>query len=122
MQTSPVGSVLVVDDDEGFRVSLAKVLEREGYRVSVLATADEVTETLARSPVDVMVIDYSLPHTDGLTVARDSIRRIPGLKVILITPFGDGTDQPEEDVDKAIIRASKPLRRDDVIEMIRAVS
>lgn len=34
MQTVPIGSVLVVDNDEGFHVSLAKVLEREGYRVS----------------------------------------------------------------------------------------
>lgn len=76
---------------------------------------------LARNPVDVMVIDYSLPHTDGLTVARASIRLVPGLKVILITPFGNGIDQPQEDVDNAITRASKPLRRDDVIEMIRAV-
>lgn len=122
MQTMPIGSVLVVDDDEGFRVSLAKVLEREGYRVSVSASADEVNEILTRSRVDVMVIDYSLPHKDGLTVARESIRRIPGLKVILITPFGDGIDKPEDEADKSIVRASKPLRRDDVIEMIRAVS
>jgi two-component system nitrogen regulation response regulator NtrX len=59
-------SVLIVDDEEGIRSSLASILSEEGYAVESVATGEDCLERLARGPVDVVLLDVWLPNIDGL--------------------------------------------------------
>lgn len=85
-------SILVVEDDDTVRETLALNLEAEGYQVH-MAQDGEAGLTAARelSP-DLLVLDVMLPKLDGLTVCR-LIRRESSVPIILLTARGTETDR-----------------------------
>jgi len=64
-------SVLVVDDDETFRDSLAVLVDREGFDVRTASSLAETREALARSWPDVILVDLHLPDGSGAELLDD---------------------------------------------------
>jgi len=67
----PTGSeragILVVDDDDDIRESLAWLLEDEGYRVDAAANGRDALVVLARIPLpSVALVDLRMPVMDGV--------------------------------------------------------
>lgn len=63
-----VPRLLVVDDDPDIRELVIQQLAREGYALNAAGNVAEVRATLAREPVDLIVLDLNLPDGDGLTL------------------------------------------------------
>ena len=85
--------VLVVDDDARIRRMLLRYLEDEGYRVSAAADGASMRERLSRSPVDIILLDLTLPGgEDGLTLARD-LRSRSDVPIIMLTGRDDVVDR-----------------------------
>lgn len=83
--------VLVVDDHSMVREGLASVLSAEGD-IAVVATAANGADALALVEgvdVDVAVMDLSMPVMDGVTATRELRARVPGIRVLVLTSFGD---------------------------------
>mgnify|MGYP001829258290 CR=1 FL=1 len=82
--------ILVVDDNAHARDILQAYLQQLGFEVSVAATGEEGVERVrsAAEPIDVVLMDYMMPGTDGLNASR-VIKTGLGLqdppKVILVT-------------------------------------
>jgi adenylate cyclase len=68
------GVILVVDDNEDNRDMLARRLRRQGYEVLTAAGGRAALETVARTPVDLVLLDVMMPDLDGVTV----LQRIKG--------------------------------------------
>ena len=66
----PSPTVLVVDDEDLIRWSLVNRLTEEGYRVLEAATAAQAREK-RREGVDLVLLDYQLPDSDGLAVLKE---------------------------------------------------
>jgi DNA-binding response OmpR family regulator len=62
--------VLIVDDDELLRRSLAFNLEQAGYKVNTAANAEDGLDVLKLAPPDLVLLDISLPGMDGLDALR----------------------------------------------------
>lgn len=62
--------VLVIEDDESVRQALRRALVLDGWEVAVAEDGGTGLAALNSEPPDVIVLDVSLPDTDGLEVAR----------------------------------------------------
>jgi DNA-binding NtrC family response regulator len=80
--------ILIVDDDEALRESLALVLSAEEYEVLAAADADGALAVLEKGPVDVVLCDLRMPGIDGLELLPQLARRLPGATLILMSAHG----------------------------------
>ena len=79
--------VLLADDHAIVRAGLARIVEESGD-IEVVAEASDGREALhlvLESPVDVAVIDISMPGLDGLEVAAQLLAAYPDLPIIILT-------------------------------------
>ena len=64
-------SVLIVEDDEDFRASVASLVGREGYRTLEAGSLAAARERLNEITPDVVLLDLELPDGDGLDLIGD---------------------------------------------------
>jgi class 3 adenylate cyclase len=80
------GVILVVDDNEDNRDMLARRLRRHGYDVHTADGGHAALDTLAKTPVDLVLLDVMMPDLDGYTVLQrlkgdSALRDIPVLMI-----------------------------------------
>jgi len=63
-------AILVIEDVEAVRRSLAAELRRAGHDVTAAANGREGVECLSRWAFDVVVVDVWMPEMDGITFLR----------------------------------------------------
>ncbi len=83
------GSLLVVEDEERQRTTLAGFLSKRGYGVEQAASGEEALERLKSSAFDLVLTDQKMQGIDGLELLAQVKARNPETEVILITAFGD---------------------------------
>ncbi|HKN46359.1 MAG TPA: sigma-54 dependent transcriptional regulator [Candidatus Polarisedimenticolia bacterium] len=98
-RTPPRGRVLVVEDEAYVRASLRDVLRARGFDVDLAAGVAEAFDSLARSPVDVVLTDLRMPDSDGLELVRRAWETYPEIPVVVLT--GQGTIPSAVDCVKA---------------------
>ena len=77
--------ILIVDDEAGFRETLAKRLEKRGAVVAHAGSGQEALAALAREPVDVVLLDVKMPGMGGLETLAHICRDHADTEVILVT-------------------------------------
>jgi two-component system response regulator DesR len=79
--------VLLVEDNEAYRDSLAFLLaRREGIEVAgAVASGEEGAAAAAEHDVDVAIIDIRLPGIGGVEAAEAIRRRVPGAGVVFLS-------------------------------------
>ena len=87
MAASAVPLVLVVDDSITVRRVTQRLLQREGYRVSLAADGLQALERLQQERPTVVLSDIEMPRMDGFDLVRNirSDPRLAALPVIMIT-------------------------------------
>ncbi|WP_144722064.1 ATP-binding protein [Cellulosimicrobium sp. TH-20] len=85
VRETPIGHVLVVDDDRAYASVVASMLRDAASRVSVAHDATHALALLHDGPADVALLDVCLPGTDGLAL-RSRIRDVhPGTAAVLMS-------------------------------------
>jgi two-component system response regulator HydG len=82
-------SILVVDDDQTVRETLADYFDALGYVVRVAATATAGRQAAAEHAPDVVLVDLRLPDASGLTLLEALRADDPELGVIVLTGHAD---------------------------------
>lgn len=83
MENQP--TVLLVDDEERFRMTLAKMLRFQGLTVSEAATGEAALAELRSRPFDVVVLDIRMPGMSGMEALKEIKRLAPLTEVIMLT-------------------------------------
>ena len=80
--------ILIVEDEENLRFSIARSLARAGHKVAEAGNVREAKQVFANAPVDVLVTDVNLDGDDGIELVRTL--RSDGFDgpIIVITAFG----------------------------------
>lgn len=76
--------IYIVEDDEPIRTELAQVLERNGFDVAACSTFDAVVDDIVAADPDLVLLDLTLPVTDGQLICRD-LRERSGVPIIVLT-------------------------------------
>jgi DNA-binding NtrC family response regulator len=106
-------TLLIVDDEDLVRWSLRERFRRDGYAVVEAATAAGALEQ-ATAAIDLVLLDYRLPDSDGLTVLRRLKELAPDTPVILMTAFSTVENAVEAMKHGAYHYLNKPFNLDDV--------
>lgn len=88
-------TVLVVDDDESFRVMLTETLKISGYAVRSATDGEAAMKALAEGGIAAVIADIKMPGMDGITLARHIRQQYPGLPVVLVTAYLSSAEQKE---------------------------
>jgi DNA-binding response OmpR family regulator len=114
--------IIVIDDDESVLMTIARILELEGYRVETARTGREAIEKSQRDSYHLAIIDIRLPDMDGtdlLTAMRDTTPTTPRMIKIMLTGYasaGDRTETIKENADDYLV---KPIEVDALLTTIK---
>jgi DNA-binding NtrC family response regulator len=86
--TSPLGRVLIIDDEAAIRESLETLLQLEGYEVESAETGEEGLARLGDRSFDLVLLDLALPDRNGIDLLAEIGAHDPQLSVIMITAYG----------------------------------
>lgn len=84
-------TVLLVEDDEVIRRSVALALERYGYRVTTAADGLDGLERFRDDRPDLLLLDVMLPGLDGIGLCR-RIRETSTAPILMMSARGDSLD------------------------------
>jgi CheY-like chemotaxis protein/predicted transcriptional regulator len=104
---SNVIKVLMVDDEEKFRETTRKILDRRGFKTIIAAGGEEALALLAEKP-DVVVLDVKMPGLDGHQVLKEIKQQMPLVPVIMLTGHGALPSAREALVEGAYDYLAKP--------------
>lgn len=102
--------VLLVDDEEGFRETVAERLTMRGHEVTAVPRAEAALSVVKERSFDVAVVDILMPGMDGIALLDRLKGLLPFLEVIILT--GQGSIESAVDAMRkgAYHYLTKPLR------------
>ena len=77
--------ILVIDDDEAFRLTIGRVLRAEGYDATLASDGSKGLAEYRKEPPDVVLVDLVMPEKEGLETISELRREFPDSKVIGMT-------------------------------------
>lgn len=80
-----MATILVVDDEPPIRTLVGRMLERKGY--TVVLCEDGASARAVTTPIDLLLVDYILPDTNGTELIGALRASRPGLPVILMSGY-----------------------------------
>lgn len=84
--------VVVVDDEPDVRDTVGEYLSMRGLRVTTLDGGAALRELLAKSRVDLIVLDLNMPGEDGLSLARH-VRATCDAGIVMLTALAEPADR-----------------------------
>ena len=79
--------ILLVDDEDGLRVTLAANLELEGFEVVEAINGANALELLSKQPFDLLLTDIRMPGINGVDLFRKVRSDHPHMPVVLMTAY-----------------------------------
>lgn len=89
-----MSTLLIVDDDVRLAEMLRDYLGGQGYGVHIAHDGPAMWRALADGPVDLVILDWMLPGTDGLSLAR-RLREGSGPPILMLSAKGEDEERIE---------------------------
>jgi nitrogen-specific signal transduction histidine kinase/CheY-like chemotaxis protein len=110
-------SVLLVDDDDSVRATIAEMLIQLGFIVHEASSAEEALEWIQQGgDLDLLITDYSMPGMSGVGLADAVRQQRPKIPVLVISGFAEAVGNAPD-----VARLAKPFREADLGACIAAL-
>lgn len=106
--------ILIVDDEEGMRRLLVRVLAREGYETVAVASGPEALQQVGGESFDLVITDIKMPGMGGLDLLQELKSFDPGLPIVVITAYGTVESAVQALRSGAYDYITKPFETDEI--------
>ncbi len=120
-ETPSRGHVLIADDEEAARRSLAQILTEDGFTVSLAANGEEALNLVARESPDVLLTDLRMPVMDGHELLNRVRQGFPDVPVVIMTAHGTIASAVQAVRDGAEDYLTKPIDVEDLELLIERI-
>lgn len=114
--------ILVIDDEEDFRIIIRDILAAEGFEVRMACDGQEGMAALKDYRPDVILVDWMMPKMDGEHFCRalreqESLRDIPAIMLTVRQTADEELEALHFGVDDFIV---KPFKAEELLARVRA--
>ncbi|HWE26899.1 MAG TPA: response regulator [Polyangia bacterium] len=113
-------SILIIEDDDGVRESLADILREEGYLVEVANGGEAALRRLTERPTPTLILlDLMMPQMDGVDFRRRQLAdaELSKIPVVIISARPDVADQAQRLHADAFLR--KPMSFEELLHVVQ---
>ena len=115
-------TILCIDDDQAALSGWCLYLQSKGYRVVGADTGDQGMQVFAVQPIDLVVLDYTMPEVNGSAVSEVMKRIKPKVPIILFTGSVGVPDTIRKTVDHQMLKGGGPNELLDKIDEVLSIS
>ncbi len=113
--------ILFIDDNEPFRVSFSRILERQGYAVTQADDGIVGVNRFREQTPDLVICDLIMPEKEGMETIQELLRLKSDLKIVAIS--GGGRVNPLDYLKiarmmGAVEKLAKPFSGDELISVV----
>jgi CheY-like chemotaxis protein len=117
------GQILVIDDEDILVQMSKSMLENLGYEVTTANDSLKAMEIFQAQPdtFDLVITDQTMPHIDGLQIARKIRQMQPNIPIILCTGFSEKVSQETVRAAGINVLLMKPFNLHDLGQTVKKV-
>jgi len=119
-------NILIAEDNAIGQLMLARLLEKEGHRVTIVSDGGAVMEALSTSGFELILMDIQMPELDGLQVTRKvrAMEKESGRHVPIVAMTAHATEADKQRCREAGMDdfVSKPIDVRDLLQVVAQVS
>lgn len=113
--SDPDPGILVVDDDEAFRLRLVRAFRDRGHRAEAAGDYESALGLACSFKPDRAVVDLRMPDKSGLEVVRELTELLPGIGCLVLTGYGSIATATEAIRLGALDYLTKPADADQIL-------
>jgi CheY-like chemotaxis protein len=115
-------TLLCIDDDQVALSGWCLYLQTKGYTVVGASSAEEGLQVFGVQPIDLVVLDYSMPELNGSAVSEVMKRIKPNVPIILFTGSVGVPEHIHKTVDHHILKGGEPVELLSKIDSVLSIS
>ncbi|MEZ5357823.1 MAG: response regulator [Candidatus Zixiibacteriota bacterium] len=119
VKSKPGDMILVVDDDDSFRLMLIESLKLSGYTVAGVGDGISAVERIKKGGISAVITDVKMPGMDGISLAKYIHKQWPGIPVVLITAYLNFDEVPDMERQAADGYLMKPFKIEAVTSLLK---
>ncbi len=115
--------ILLIDDDDEFRLMFKEMLERANYEVFDINNGKEGINFYRSNPTDLIITDIVMPEKEGIETIINLMKEFSNIKIIAIS--GGGRSGPQNYLETAKLLGAKysftkPFQKEDILKAIES--
>ncbi len=115
-------TILIVDDEQAQLQSLKSFLSKRNFKILTAANGTEALERVKKNVVDIILTDFRMPETDGLTLLKKVKEFNPEIEVLVMTAFGNIEDAVNIMKAGAYDYITKPVDLDELETLLKRIN
>jgi CheY-like chemotaxis protein len=115
----PELKLLLIDDNEDFRVALKHLLSSHNFQIVEAANGEQALEMMNAHMPDMAIVDLDMPKMNGIEYSRRAKKDRPGFPIIMVTAYSQFYSSKEIIAAGIDAFLQKPIDGEKLIAVIR---